>query len=52
MNDLHKNTDYNDTEMMAELRKRQQSRANIMAIILFALCVLFFCITLVKIGGW
>lgn len=33
-------------------RARQQSRARIMGLILGALCVLFFAITVVKIGVW
>jgi hypothetical protein len=32
------------------IRKRQAARARITAVILFALCVLFFGITLVKVG--
>lgn len=34
------------------IRARQASRSRIMALILAGLCVLFFAITVVKIGYW
>ena len=34
------------------IRAGQQSRANVLAIVLIALAALFFAITCVKIGGW
>ncbi len=34
------------------IRAGQQSRANMLAIVLLALAALFFAITVVKIGGW
>lgn len=34
-----------------EIRSRQRGRANVMALILGALVLLFFAITIVKIGG-
>jgi hypothetical protein len=34
------------------IRKRQAARARVTAILLFALCALFFGITLVKVGYW
>jgi hypothetical protein len=42
---------FNKTESRL-LRKRQAARARMMALCLFALCALFFGITLVKIGYW
>lgn len=44
--------DFNDPEVLAQLRARQRSRALFMAGILIALCVLFYVITIVKIGVW
>ncbi len=44
-------TRYTKTETR-QIRARQASRARITAIFLFALCVLFFGITLVKVGYW
>jgi predicted small integral membrane protein len=41
-----------DVVQSRQVRARQQSRATIMAIALVALCVLFFVITLVKVGIW
>lgn len=35
-----------------KILKAQQGRANLMAIGLFCLCILFFMITIVKIGLW
>ncbi len=34
------------------IRERQASRSKVMGIILLGLCVLFFAITIVKIGIW
>ena len=34
------------------VRSRQAGRARAMAVVLFGLCVLFFAITVVKIGVW
>ena len=34
------------------IRQRQASRSRIMAILLVAMCVLFFAITVAKIGYW
>ena len=42
---------YNDPETLKKLRARQRSRATVMAVGLFALCVLFFFITIIKIKG-
>lgn len=44
--------DFNDPEVLAQLRARQRSRALFMAGILVALCVMFYVITIVKIGVW
>lgn len=44
--------DFNDPAVLAQLRARQRSRALFMAGILAALCVLFYVITIVKIGVW
>jgi len=44
--------DFNDPVVLAQLRARQRSRALFMAGILVALCVLFYVITIVKIGVW
>jgi hypothetical protein len=44
--------DFNDPEVLAQLRARQRSRALFMAGILVGLCVLFYVITIVKIGVW
>jgi hypothetical protein len=44
--------DFNDPETLAKLRSRQRSRALFMAAILVSLCVLFYVITIVKIGVW
>jgi hypothetical protein len=41
-----------DVVQSQQVRARQQSRATIMALALVALCVLFFVITLVKVGIW
>lgn len=34
------------------VKRRQQARAQIMGVILGGLCILFFAITIVKIGVW
>jgi hypothetical protein len=34
------------------IRKRQAARSRVMGVILVALCILFFLITVVKIGVW
>lgn len=34
------------------VRSRQAGRARAMAVVLFGLCVLFFAITVVKVGVW
>ncbi|WP_420605925.1 hypothetical protein [Novosphingopyxis sp.] len=39
-------------EESQHVRARQQSRANMLAVVLMALAVLFFAITVVKVGGW
>ncbi|MFN3818845.1 hypothetical protein [Blastomonas sp.] len=44
--------DFNDPEVLAQLRARQRSRALFMAGILIGLCALFYIITIVKIGVW
>lgn len=44
--------DFNDPAVLAQLRARQRSRALFMAGILVALCMLFYVITIVKIGVW
>ncbi|WP_373487200.1 hypothetical protein [Blastomonas sp.] len=46
------NPDFSDPKVLAELRARQRSRALVMAGVLIALCVLFYVITIVKIGVW
>lgn len=47
-----RNKDYDDPQVMADLRARQKSRSLVMAVILAGLCVLFFAITIVKMGLW
>ena len=39
-------------EQSRKIRERQIERSKVMGLILFALCVLFFAITIVKIGVW
>lgn len=39
-------------EESVRVRAGQQSRANMLAVVLVALAVLFFAITIVKVGGW
>ena len=41
-----------DAEQSQQIRERQKARSNMMGIILLGLCVLFFAITIVKIGVW
>lgn len=41
-----------DAHQSAQIKERQRARANMMGIILLSLCVLFFAITIVKIGVW
>ena len=45
-------TDFNDPETLRQLRKRQASRAKVMAFILIGLCVLFYVVTIVKMKLW
>jgi hypothetical protein len=45
------NRRYNKTETR-QIRARQAARARMTAILLFCLCILFFGITLVKVGYW
>ena len=42
---------YNDPETLKKLRQRQRSRSIVMAIGLFALCILFYFITVAKIAA-
>ena len=41
-----------NVEQSQQIRERQKARSNMMGIILMSLCVLFFAITIVKIGVW
>ncbi len=41
-----------DAEQSQQIRERQKARSNMMGMILLGLCVLFFAITIVKIGVW
>lgn len=41
-----------DSDQSQLIRERQKSRSNMMGIILLSLCVLFFAITIAKIGIW
>ncbi len=41
-----------DLEQSQLIRARQQSRARVMGLFLIGLCVLFFAITVVRIGVW
>jgi len=45
-------TDFNDPETLRQLRRRQASRAKVMAAILIGLCVLFYGVTIVKMKLW
>jgi hypothetical protein len=47
----------NESEMLSvehshAVRQRQQARAKMMGLLLGGLCILFFAITIVKIGVW
>ncbi len=42
--------DYNDPETLKKLRERQSSRAKVMGLCLIGLVILFYLITVVKIG--
>jgi hypothetical protein len=39
-------------EHSRQVRERQQSRARMMGLILGGLCILFFAVTIVKVGLW
>jgi preprotein translocase subunit SecG len=41
-----------NAEQSRQIRARQAGRAKVMAVILFALAILFFAITIVKVGIW
>jgi hypothetical protein len=41
-----------DSQQSRDVRSRQQSRALAMGLILGALCILFYAITVVKVGVW
>jgi hypothetical protein len=41
-----------DPKQSRLMRERQQSRARMMGLVLGGLCILFFAITIVKIGIW
>ncbi len=41
-----------DVAQSREMRARQEGRARMMGLALAALCVLFFAITIVKVGVW
>ncbi len=41
-----------DLQQSRDVRGRQQSRAMMMGLILGALCILFYAITVVKVGVW
>jgi hypothetical protein len=41
-----------DIEQSRLIRDRQQSRARMMGLILGGLCILFFLVTIVKVGVW
>jgi len=41
-----------DVEQSRVTRERQAGRARMMGVVLIALCVLFFAITVVKVGVW
>ncbi len=51
MTESFKQPDYNDPETLKKLRARQRSRSVVMALGLFALCVLFYFITFVKMSN-
>ncbi len=50
MTDEPQQPDYNDPETLKKLRERQSSRAKVMGLGLVALVILFYLITVVKIG--
>lgn len=41
-----------NAEQSQQIRESQKARSNMMGMILLGLCVLFFAITIVKIGVW
>lgn len=41
-----------DLAQSREMRARQQGRARMMGLVLAGLCILFFAITVVKVGVW
>lgn len=41
-----------DPEQNRATRERQAGRARMMGLVLLALCILFFAITIVKVGVW
>lgn len=41
-----------DGEQSAQMRARQEGRARMMGLALGGLCILFFAITIVKVGVW
>jgi len=41
-----------DAQQSEQIRKLQKARSNMMGLILLGLCILFFAITIVKIGVW
>jgi hypothetical protein len=41
-----------DRAQSLQVRERQRGRARIMGLVLIGLCILFFAITVVKIGVW
>jgi hypothetical protein len=41
-----------DLEQSRIVRDRQQARARVMGLVLIGLCILFFAITIVKVGVW
>jgi hypothetical protein len=41
-----------DLQQSRLVRERQQGRARMMGLVLAGLCILFFAITIVKIGVW
>ncbi|MEZ5709514.1 MAG: hypothetical protein R3E02_09035 [Blastomonas sp.] len=50
MTDMKDQPDFSDPEMLRQLRARQRSRAIAMAAILGGMCVLFYVVTVVKMG--
>ena len=41
-----------DIAQSRQMRARQSARARVMGIVLGSLCILFFAITIVKVGVW